>query len=185
MSNQDQNLLENWDGTRHLLDVSWRYGLKNIFFRNKTFLFFKIESWNFQVQFEIKIRETSQNFNSFSLFRQLLFSSFFYRLSDWVEILQGFTKFNFKLNLKVSAFYLEKQKSFIPKKKIFLAIVNIKTKNLCLLTQFSRRFWGESPFKLERFVLQNTTSGRKKLLVFFSFNGMSQSGNEKLCLHPW
>ena len=34
----------------------------------------------------------------------------------------GFTKFNFKLNLKVSAFYLEKQKSFIPKKNIFLAV---------------------------------------------------------------
>ena len=27
--------------------------------------------------------------------------------------------FNFELNLKVSAFYLEKQKSFIPKKKFF------------------------------------------------------------------
>ena len=26
-------------------------------------------------------------------------------------------KFNFKLNLKVTAFYLEKQKSFIPKKR--------------------------------------------------------------------
>ena len=44
---------------------------------------------------------------------------FFYWLSDWVEILQGFMKFNFKLNLKVSAFYLEKQKSFIPKKNNF------------------------------------------------------------------
>jgi hypothetical protein len=39
--------------------------------------------------------------------------------------------------LKVSAFYLEKQKSFIPKKKKNLAVVNIKTKKLCLLTQFS------------------------------------------------
>ena len=39
--------------------------------------------------------------------------------------------------LKVLAFYLEKQKSFIPKKNIFLAVVNIKTKKLCLLTQFS------------------------------------------------
>ena len=38
--------------------------LKISFFRNKTFLFFKIESWNFQVQFEIEFRETSQNFNS-------------------------------------------------------------------------------------------------------------------------
>ena len=69
------------------------------------------------------------------------YSHLFYRLSDWVEILWGFTKFNFKLNLKVSAFYLEKQKSFIPEKNIFLAVVNIKTKKLCLLTQFSRRFW--------------------------------------------
>ena len=50
--------------------------LKNIFFRNKTFLSFKIESWNFQHLFEIKFRETSQNFNSMSLFRQLLFSFF-------------------------------------------------------------------------------------------------------------
>ena len=30
-------------------------------------------------------------------------------------------KFNFKLSLKVSAFYLEKPKSFIPKKKYFLS----------------------------------------------------------------
>ena len=34
----------------------------------------------------------------------------------------GFTNLNFKLNLKVSAFYLEKQKSFIPKKNFFLAV---------------------------------------------------------------
>ena len=40
------------------------YGLEHIFFRNKTFLFFKIESWNFQHLFEMKFRETSQNFNS-------------------------------------------------------------------------------------------------------------------------
>ena len=42
---------------------------------------------------------------------------FFSWLSDWVEILWGFMKFNFKQMLEVSAFYLEKQKSFIPKKK--------------------------------------------------------------------
>ena len=45
------------------------YGLKKFFFRNKTFLFFKIESWNFQHLFEIEFCETSQNFNSFSSFR--------------------------------------------------------------------------------------------------------------------
>ena len=41
---------------------------------------------------------------------------FFYPLSNCVEILWGFTKFFFKQLLKVSAFYLEKQKSRIPKK---------------------------------------------------------------------
>ena len=45
------------------------------------------------------------------------------------------------MNLKVSAFYLEKQKSFISKKNFFWAVVNIKTKKLCLLTQFYGRFW--------------------------------------------
>ena len=35
-----------------------------IFFRNNTFLFYKIESWNFQHLFEKKIRETSKNFDS-------------------------------------------------------------------------------------------------------------------------
>ena len=41
--------------------------LKKLFFRNKTFLFFKIESWNFQKLFEKEFCETSQSFNSFSL----------------------------------------------------------------------------------------------------------------------
>ena len=49
--------------------------------------------------------------------------------------MRGFTKFFFKQILKVSAFYLEKQKSFIPKKNFFF--VNINTKKLCLPTQFS------------------------------------------------
>ena len=38
--------------------------LKFFFLRNRTFLFFKIESWNFQNKFEKEFRETSQNFNS-------------------------------------------------------------------------------------------------------------------------
>ena len=52
------------------------YSLNNIFSRNKTFLFFKIESWNFQDLFEKEFRETSQNFISFSSFRQFLFPFF-------------------------------------------------------------------------------------------------------------
>ena len=43
--------------------IFWIY-LKKLFFRDKTFLFFKIESRNFQVQFEIEFHETLQNFNS-------------------------------------------------------------------------------------------------------------------------
>ena len=39
-------------------------------------MFFKIESWNFQHLFEIKFCETSQNFNSSSLFSQLFLSIF-------------------------------------------------------------------------------------------------------------
>ena len=39
--------------------------------------------------------------------------------------------------LKVSASCIVEQKSFIPKKNISWAVVNIKTKKLCLLTQFS------------------------------------------------
>ena len=37
-------------------------------------------------------------------------------LSELAESLQGFTKSKIKEMLKISAFYLEKQKSFIPKK---------------------------------------------------------------------
>jgi hypothetical protein len=40
------------------------YGLNYIFFRNKTFLLFKIESWNFQHLFEKLFCEISQTFNS-------------------------------------------------------------------------------------------------------------------------
>ena len=58
------------------MDPSWWYDQKNIFSRDKTSSFFKIECWNFQVQFEIGFHETSQNFNSFSFFRELLFSPF-------------------------------------------------------------------------------------------------------------
>ena len=41
------------------------YGQNNIYFRNKTFLFLKIERWNFQHLFENEFRETWQSFSSF------------------------------------------------------------------------------------------------------------------------
>ena len=51
---------------------------------------------------------------------------------SWISILNRCWKFQLSI--------LKNKKSFIPK-NIFLAVVNIKTKKLCLLTQFSRRFW--------------------------------------------
>ena len=40
------------------------YSLDYIFFRNKTFLLFKMESWNCQHLFKNEFRDSSQNFNS-------------------------------------------------------------------------------------------------------------------------
>ena len=60
---------ENWASKKKLFCFEIDNGLKNIFFRNKTFLFFKIESSNFQVHFVIEFRETLQNFNTI---RQLI-----------------------------------------------------------------------------------------------------------------
>ena len=85
------------------------YSLNYIFLRNKTFLFFKIESWNFQHLFEKKIVEPHNV--------QLIQTFFFSILSihrNWV----CFTYFFFQQMLKVSAFYLEKQRSFIPKRNM-------------------------------------------------------------------
>ena len=65
-----------WD----YLGMFIEYGQKNIFFRNNTFLFFKIESWNFQHLFEIEFRETSQSFNSFT---QCYF--YFFLLVVWLS----------------------------------------------------------------------------------------------------
>ena len=51
-----------WD----YLGMFREYGQKNILLGIKLFLFFKIESWNFQNLFENEFRETSQSFNTFS-----------------------------------------------------------------------------------------------------------------------
>ena len=61
-------------------------------------------------------------------------------LAKWVEILWGFTSFNFKLNLKVSAFYLEKQKSFIPKKYFLNRTAKIHPKDSVSRLNFPEGF---------------------------------------------
>ena len=58
--------------------------------------------------------------------------------AEWVEILWGFTKFYLEQMLKVSAFYLEKQKKIISKKSIFQAIVSKYAKIAVLI--FSEGF---------------------------------------------
>ena len=56
--------------------------------------------------------------------------------AEWVEILWGFTKFYFKGMLKVPAFYLEKQKSFIPKKIFFKPLSISKQKSFVYWPNF-------------------------------------------------
>ena len=57
------------------------YSLNNIFFRNKFFLFFKIENWNFQNLFEIRCHKTSTH----SFHSDICYFLLFYRLSDWLK----------------------------------------------------------------------------------------------------
>ena len=102
------------------MDLSW---LKKYFFMNKIFLFFKMESWNFQYLFEIEYRETSQNFKSFSLFRQLLFS--FFLLVVWLS-------WNFV--------------NYFSKKNLFKLLWTSKQNSFVYQTNFPRRFWLCHPF---------------------------------------
>ena len=98
-------------------------------------MFFKIERWNFQVQFEIGFRETSQNFNSFSFFRELLFSPFL----SVVWLSWNFVRFHeilFQTDAESFSVLSWKTNKFYSWKNIFQAVVNINTRKICLLTQF-------------------------------------------------
>ena len=74
-----------------------------------------IESWNFQHLFDLGFHETLQNF---SPFRQPSDGIFSVGNKSWAEILWGFMYSKIKQMLKISAFYLGKQKSVIPKKNV-------------------------------------------------------------------
>ena len=91
----------------------------------------------FKIAFvENEFRETSQNFNSFSLFRQLLLS--FFQSLVWLS--WNFVRFHEIPFQKVSESFTLlswKTKKVLVSKKKFLSCVIIKTKNLCLPTQFS------------------------------------------------
>ena len=108
--------------------------------------------------------------------------------AEWVEILWGFTKFSFKQMLKVSLFYLEKQKSFIPKKIFFEPFVNTKTKKLCLLTQFSGKVleWLTSS-KTSSFLDLNSLSsiGTSLVLPFSQQQQKHQEGLQQRTTDAW
>ena len=87
---------------------------KILFFRNKTFLYFKIGSWNFQHLFKNEFGETSQNFNSIrQSIEKMEITIVWMSWMSW-----NFVRFH-EIQFQTLAFYLEKQKSFIPKKYIF------------------------------------------------------------------
>ena len=61
---------------------------------------------------------------------------FFYGLSEWAEILRGFHEILNQADAEISAVYLDKQKSFIPKKSVNR--FQYQNNQLCLLTNFLR-----------------------------------------------
>ena len=93
------------------------------------------------------------------------------------EILWALTKLFSKKMLKVSVFYLEKQKSFIPKKDILESIVNIKTKNLFLLTQFLVKVLGLLTYQQAGFrILHQIIGGKFDLIGLVTISVLGNLG---------
>ena len=116
------------------------YGLKFFLLGIKLFLFFKIESWNFQYLFEIEFREVSQNFKSFSSFKQLFYSIFL----SVVWMSWNFVRFHEILfQSDAESFSFQSWKT----KKIFLkdickSLSISKQKSFVYWPNFQWRFWG-------------------------------------------
>ena len=85
---------------------------KLYFFMHKTFLFLKIVSWNFQHLFKKYFTQLTK-FQLIQLIQTIFISIF--SIHFLIEL-----KFCEVSQNSVSAFYIEKQKSFIPRKKIIL-----------------------------------------------------------------
>ena len=100
------------------------YGLRNIFFGIKLVSF------------------SSCLFSTHSAHATNCYFYFFYRLSDWVEILLCFTKFFFRQLLKVSAFYLEKKKVSSPQFSVtVLVLYAIAMMDIPNLSNFALTFY--------------------------------------------
>ena len=92
------------------------YGLNYIFLGIKLFLFFKIESWNFQHLFETEFRETSQNFNSIRQpIEKMEIRNVWMSWRSWNFVRFSISNRCWRFQLSI----LKNKKSFIPKKIFF------------------------------------------------------------------
>ena len=109
--------------------------------RNKTFLFFKIEGWNFQVQFEIEFRETLQNFNSIRQpIKKHENNNCLNKLNElkFCEVSQILiSNWTWKFQLSI----LKNKKVLFLKKIFFRPYRQDTSKRWRVPSQFSRRFW--------------------------------------------
>ena len=96
----------------------WLQPKKNLF-RNKTFLFFKIGSWNFQHLFKNEFHETSQNFNSIWQPREKMYVNCLNELTLREVSQNSFSNRCWKFQLSIL-----KSKKVLFLKKMFLALVS-------------------------------------------------------------
>ena len=103
----------------------------------------------------------------------------FYWLSDWVEIVWGFTRFFFKQMLVISAFYLEKQKKFYSLKKLSQEWTrfNIKTTSFAYWPNFQWRFWLLRKQEVTHNVSTYNTNVRKTSVVMEFWRQESTENN--------
>ena len=111
--------------------------LRNIIFRNKTF-FSRHKAEAFSICLKLNFVKPHK-ISTHSTYSDNCYFHFSYQLSDWVEILWGFTKFFYK-QILILDFYLEKHKGFIPKKEFFKQLSISKQKILFTDPIFSEGF---------------------------------------------
>ena len=124
------------------MDLSWRYGLKDISFRNKTFLFFKIESWNFQYLLEIEFHETSQKFQLIQLIQ--IIAIFIFSMGCLIELkLCELSQNSFSIRFwKIQLSILKNKKVLFLKKIYFLSRCQYQNKKTLFTGSIFREGFG-------------------------------------------
>ena len=123
------------------------YGQKNIFFRNKTFLFFKIESWNFQHLFANKFHETSQ--------------------FQVIQLIQTIVIHIFSLGCLIELKFCEVSRNSFLNRCWKFQLPILKNKKVLFLKKII--FWSLSLSKQKRFVYWVLTQFSGKVLHFVTF----------------